>query len=472
MESVYGVDLSYSVNKKSYNLINASSFNDFCAKTENISDGVNNVTKIVSFGEDNYGLIYKSNDDNKDKESTEEASITGFTFEKGEYKSIPGEVKKALSEIKNYSSSKNNIVIGNTPSSKQIIVFDNTISQYKTIDLEPSSNAKPPYDPDKADDGGNEDGDGDKNNDKDKDENKEKAKGDDKDAETEKDKDKDAKKEKPEANGGGDDKKVNGGKGKDKENDKEETKTKEESADSKSKSKSKTKTKEAITGAVTEKTFKTKTSIKKVFKHLLLTSNGSLYSLRPSFHKKYVNNNRIIDVECDGPRATLCLDENGVLWSFGINMFGKLGLKRNDKKQEYTNPREISIFKAYKVSDFGITNKCCMASCANGSIYGWGSYSKSSLGKDSQIWYTPKKLTTETDYKSVFKVFAGFRFIILFNTTTNKLFVINTEFGYTLLDKPKNGLIVKAEQIKFPDKDLKIVDVIPSNESAMIIAKK
>jgi len=460
MESVYGVDLSYSVNKKSYNLINASNFNDFCSKTENITDGVTNVSKIVSFGEDNYGLIYKNNDDTKDKESDKESSnesITGFTFKKGEYQSIPQAVKTALSEIKNYSSSKNNLVVGNTPSSKQIIVFDNTISQYKTIDLEPTQSAKAPYseDKDKDKDDGDDDG-GDKEKDKDTDKDKDKGDGDD---ENKDNTDKDSK-EKPEANGDAD-KTAEDNKQEDGDDDKAKKKEKDDKEEEEEKA-----------GTVTEKTFKTKTSIKKVFKHLLLTSNGSLYSLRPSFHKKYVNNNRIIDVECDGPRATLCLDENGVLWSFGINMFGKLGLKRNDKKQEYTNPREISIFKAYKVVDFGITNKCCIACCANGMVYGWGSYSKSSLGKDSQIWYTPQLLTPETDYKSKYKVFAGFRFIILLNITTNKLYVINTEFGFTLLDKSKYGLKVKAETIKFPEKELKIVDVIPSNESAMIIAKK
>merc|ERR1712154_313542 len=137
-------------------------------------------------------------------------------------------------------------------------------------------------------------------------------------------------------------------------------------------------------------------SIKKVFKHLMLTANGSLYGLTKTFHKKYVNNNKIMDVKCDVSRCTLCLDENGVLWSFGINLFGKLGLKRNDKKQIYTNPREISIFKAYKVSDFGLTNRCCIAVCANGNIYGWGSYSKSLDGAHgNDIWYTPQPISPQ-----------------------------------------------------------------------------
>jgi len=220
-----------------------------------------------------------------------------------------------------------------------------------------------------------------------------------------------------------------------------------------------------------------------VFKHLLLTAGGSLYGLTGSFHKKYVNNNKIVEVKCDGTRCTLCLDENGVLWSFGVNLFGKLGLKRNDKKQIYTNPRQISIFKAYKVRDFGLTNKCCIAVCANGTVYGWGCYSRSSLGKNSDIWYTPQVISADDSSESAvdvkkggraakYRVFAGFRFILLLNEVNGKLFVINTEFGFTLREKAKYGFMVKMEEIKLPIKGMKITEVVPSNESALIIGEK
>jgi len=213
---------------------------------------------------------------------------------------------------------------------------------------------------------------------------------------------------------------------------------------------------------------------------------GSLYGLTGSFHKKYVNNNVVVDVKCDGTRCTLCLDENGVLWSFGVNLFGKLGLKRNDKKQIYTNPRQISIFKAYKVADFGLTNKCCIAVCANGTVYGWGCYSRSSLGKNSDIWYTPQVISADNSENDVdvekekekdkkrakYRVFAGFRFIILLNEVNNRLFVINTEFGYTVLKKEKHGFMVKMDEIKLPSKGMKVKDVVPSNESAIIICEE
>ena len=50
-----GVDLSYSINKKSYNMLNASEFEEFL-KSQDIKDGVQAVTELVSFGDDRYGL--------------------------------------------------------------------------------------------------------------------------------------------------------------------------------------------------------------------------------------------------------------------------------------------------------------------------------------------------------------------------------------------------------------------------------
>jgi len=119
------------------------------------------------------------------------------------------------------------------------------------------------------------------------------------------------------------------------------------------------------------------------------------------------------------------------------------------------------------VIDFGITNRCCIAVCANGNIYGWGSYSKSS-SSGTDIWYTPKLISKQTDYKSKWKVYAGFRFIMLLNQSTNKLYVANTEFGYTVIDKPKNGLMIKVQRVLLP-KNVNVLNVIPSNESAMIV---
>ena len=443
MDSVYGVDLSYSVNKKSYNLIDASKFNEFTINSEEIKGGVNNITSIVSFGDDIYGMVYNKDGDNgKDKIEM----LSGFSFNSGKYSSMNEAVKKSLSTFnKYYSSQTNDLIISNAPSCQQIVFFNNRKQKDNHITIELFDDNK-----------------------------KEIAQYDEKDNNND---DEDDKNEvKTTTNGGGNKEKekeeeqVANGDGND-EDDKQETdKDKEKEKEKETETIKKEKKNKKTAGSISTNSYKVKSAIKKVFKHLLLTKNGSLYATNDNFHKKHVNNNKIIDVKSDGPRATLLLDENGVLWSCGYNLFGKLGLKRNDKKQRYTNPREISIFKAYKVSDFGITNKCSIACCANGNIYGWGSYSKQSLGKDSNIWYTPKKLTTQTDYKTKYKVFAGFRFIMLYNVTLNKLYVINTEFGYTLLEKPKNGLTIKTQQIKLP-KDVKVINVIPSNESAIIIAK-
>merc|ERR1712113_295198 len=107
---------------------NASKLNDFCMKSENINDGVHNVNKIVSFGDDRYGLVYNDNDNKQE-------TISGFIFNKGEYNKINESVKAALSKIKNYSSTIPNLIISDTVSAQQIVFFDNTLSSFKTIDL-------------------------------------------------------------------------------------------------------------------------------------------------------------------------------------------------------------------------------------------------------------------------------------------------------------------------------------------------
>jgi len=57
---------------------------------------------------------------------------------------------------------------------------------------------------------------------------------------------------------------------------------------------------------------------------------------------------------------------------------------------------------------------------------------------------------------------------MLLNQSTNKLYVANTEFGYTVIDKPKNGLMIKVQRVLLP-KNVNVLNVIPSNESAMIV---
>jgi len=438
-----GVDLSYSVNKKSYNMINASKLDEFL-KSQNINDGVKCVTELVSFGDDRYGF--------KSSSTTSGTALTGFTFEKGEFHPLLELTQNALDSV---SSSSSDLILSNTASGQEAVIFNNATSQFKTIDLfdKKFKNAKT-FSSSEDDLSGDHDDDGDDDNEK---EEETKANGD-----TE-----------PKANGGKKDEadgaeKEDGAEKSDK-NDGDNGSTKNGKKESGSNSNSKTKRK---TSSSSEPKFKVKSSIKRVFKHLLLTANGSLYGLQKSFHKKYFGSKKVVEVKCDGSRCALCLDENGVLWSFGINMFGKLGLKRNDKKQIYTNPREIALFKAYKVRDFGITNRCCVAVCANGNVYGWGSYSKTMDGTDGDIWYTPQLISKYTDSakKRRWRVWCGFRFMMFLDEGSNELFVANTEFGFTVRDEAKHGLLIETQTIKVPE-NVKVSEVIPSSESAIIVVQ-
>jgi len=422
-----GVDLSYSVNKKSYNLLKASKLDEFL-KSEKIGEGVKSVTELVSFGDDRYGLKYTTSSG---------SAIAGFSFEHGDFHPL---LESTIKELDAVSPSAEDIVLSNTASGQEAVLFNNKQQIYTKIDLfDPKSkNAKTFSSDEDHDDEHNQEADKQDGGDQDKN-------GDDEE---------ETKKENGADQGDGDEDEDGNGN--------------EEDAESGKNGKASSKLQRKKSGS-TEPKFKVKSSIRRVFKHLLLTANGSLYGLQKAFHKKYfAGNSKIVEVECDGSRCMLCLDENGVLWSFGINMFGKLGLKRNDKKQVYTNPREIALFKAYKVRDFGITNRCCVAVCANGNVYGWGSFSKDLQGTDSDIWYTPQLLSSHSGNKRKWRVFSGFRFMMLLDEDSNELFVCNTEFGFTVREEAKHGLLIRTQQLKLPE-NVKVSHVIASSESAIIV---
>merc|ERR1719495_2027706 len=126
-----GVDLSYSVNKKAHSLIATSEFDDFCSKSAVIRGGVDRVTKVVSFGDDHYGLLYSTDSDNQPQPQ----GVTGFQFTKGEYRPLPSPVQSALRPFTKASPSSTDLIISNTPSGREVVLFDNTSSKFRTIDL-------------------------------------------------------------------------------------------------------------------------------------------------------------------------------------------------------------------------------------------------------------------------------------------------------------------------------------------------
>lgn len=347
--------------------------------------------------------------------------MSGFVFERGQFAPLRAPTQKALSLLDTEC-----LVLSNTASGQEAVFFNNSTSQFKTIDLfeKKAKDQAKRFSSGDEEDGGDDDGG--------VEEEEEETKAD--------------------SNG-------------DKEADPEQQ---PDGAEAAKKAAARPRRKKSSSS---EPKFKVKSSIKRVFKHLLLTANGSLYGLQKSFHKKYFGSRRVVEVKCDGSRCALCLDENGVLWSFGINMFGKLGLKRNDKKQIYTNPREIALFKAYKVRDFGITNRCCVAVCANGRVYGWGSCSKSLEGTDSDIWYTPQVISDDAERtRRRWRVRCGFRFMVFWDSETAEVRVANTEFGFTVLEEPRHGLLIATQSVKVPE-NVDVVDVVASSESAVLVVQ-
>eukprot|EP00483_Globobulimina_turgida_P002840 UN02845 len=130
---IIGVDLSYSINKKSYNLIPSSTFHDFCASTLNIPSGAASVHKVISFGADRYGVIHTKNESSttSTKKQNKSGAITGFICNKNAYTIINESVEKALHRIEDLSG----LIFCNTASGQQIIMFNNNTNQFKSIEL-------------------------------------------------------------------------------------------------------------------------------------------------------------------------------------------------------------------------------------------------------------------------------------------------------------------------------------------------
>merc|ERR1712113_1345740 len=82
------------------------------------------ISKIVSFGDDRYGLIYAQN-------GLKSESLSGFCIDKGEYKQLSESVKTSLSKLK----LSKDFVVSNTASAQQIVLFDNETSKFQCIDL-------------------------------------------------------------------------------------------------------------------------------------------------------------------------------------------------------------------------------------------------------------------------------------------------------------------------------------------------
>ncbi|KAL0482532.1 RCC1 and BTB domain-containing protein [Acrasis kona] len=126
--------------------------------------------------------------------------------------------------------------------------------------------------------------------------------------------------------------------------------------------------------------------------------DGEIYCLKKDVIKRLLPNVFVSDISC-GPNHCLAVDDNGILYSWGLNNeFGQLGREykfNKPTKVDGINDPVIMIATGWSTS-FALTNK--------GVLYAWGACGCGQLAIDSKILVSrPKrvKILSEVDVKKI-----------------------------------------------------------------------
>ena len=113
--------------------------------------------------------------------------------------------------------------------------------------------------------------------------------------------------------------------------------------------------------------------------------------------KVMVSLKNIISVVCKS-EATICLDSNGDVFSFGSNSFGQLGIGKDEVElSKVLIPQKIEIYSIKQISG-GDNFTMCLSE--NGDLYGFGYYAGLGFGNYLNQNY-PKKLESLKDIEFI-----------------------------------------------------------------------
>ena len=92
------------------------------------------------------------------------------------------------------------------------------------------------------------------------------------------------------------------------------------------------------------------------------------------------NNIKIIDIVC-GSYHTLCLDENGICWSFGGNWYGQCGVGKPNSMILSPEPIDLStMYKIIKMKTGGEHSYICSEDGKH-FLFGWNGYNQCGLSQ-------------------------------------------------------------------------------------------
>lgn len=188
--------------------------------------------------------------------------------------------------------------------------------------------------------------------------------------------------------------------------------------------------------------------------------------------------NRIMDFNC-GYNHVIALSVEGIVFSWGNNEFGQLGLigfpiGPNSERDE---PSELLIFKNIPIKNvYAKANTSFAISQFGNNLYGWGDNSNSQLGINDEIY---KKIPTPTvievasklnqDYLMVLKRNGSTSYCIMLMKQSNKVLQSMLYFSNKFLYSKEQELISEYNLIKEQIKsfsDRKSIEYLKSDPSA------
>ena len=167
-------------------------------------------------------------------------------------------------------------------------------------------------------------------------------------------------------------------------------------------------------------------------------------NLKRTFTPQKVNLPRISQISC-GKSFTLCVSEDQVLYSFGDNSFGQLGLGTNQK--QYNEPQIIDTFIGIEFIQCGSYHSICKME--NNDIYAWGCNSNGQIGIGSLTTKESSIIPCFDWPGDVIDIKCGRYHTLVLTSNQNVFSCGNNEYGQVGRDSDKQNstILQKIEEL-------------------------
>ena len=181
---------------------------------------------------------------------------------------------------------------------------------------------------------------------------------------------------------------------------------------------------------------------------------------------KIASLNNIIAIAC-GKSHMLCLNESGNILSLGTNEFGQLGIGKDDESLGGTTilePQKVTLPKIKQIS-CGFNFSICLAE--NGDVYSFGSNDGGQLGQgEIESCNAPKKIESLHDIELVE---CGSNFIICKSISGDVFSWGDNSFGQLGQDSTEDSIFTPSKCSNWPSD---IVDIKCGHSHTLVLTNK